>query len=162
MSTARSLSLVLWPQQYSGTLELLACLSPWWLHSSPKTPWLNIIIIPLVFFFHWGPLLFHCAWLAKPWFLWFLPCLHWICSCGFLDITGRDHTHLPGTPFLFLVSVLILISLSLLAPLFPLLSLFYCVAFDRQLCFKYFYVVSFWYKVSWFPCWCWAQYHSPV
>lgn len=36
---------------------------PRWLHSSPKTPWLTpIIIIPLVFFFHWGSLI--SSWLV--------------------------------------------------------------------------------------------------
>lgn len=97
---ARSLlSLVLWPQQCSGHTGTLSCLSPWWRHSSPETLWLSIIIISLVFFFHWGPLSFHCTWLAKPRFLWFLPCLHWICSCVSLNITGRDHTHLPWHAF---------------------------------------------------------------
>lgn len=47
-SIATSAVLWLW------TLELLACLSPWWLHSSPETPWLNIVIIALVFFFTEG------------------------------------------------------------------------------------------------------------
>lgn len=47
-SIATSAVLWLW------TLELLARLSPWWLHSSPETPWLNIVIIALVFFFTEG------------------------------------------------------------------------------------------------------------